>query len=61
MVYAVAQILTPILILAIYRDYLAKRKFKLTYVMLAGLGGILPDLDVIAYWALNLLFGTPLS
>ncbi len=61
MVHAVAHILTPIILLDLYRDHIAKKKFNLKYVMLAGIGGILPDIDVLVYWVLNLLFGTTLS
>jgi hypothetical protein len=46
MPYAVTHILFPILIAAIYRDYFAKTKFPLHYVLLAGLGGVLPDIDI---------------
>ena len=58
---AVVHILTPVILLNIYRDYITKKKFKLLYVLLAGLGGILPDIDIVVYWLLNTLFGTPLS
>ncbi len=58
---AVAHILTPILILAIYRDYIAKKKFPLKYILLAGIGGILPDIDVVIYWILNAFTSVPLT
>ncbi|MFH0752126.1 MAG: metal-dependent hydrolase [archaeon] len=61
MVNAVAHILVPIILLDIYRNYIAKKKFPLFYVVLAGFGGILPDIDVAVYWILHTLFGTPLS
>ena len=49
---AAAHILIPLLLAAIYRDYIAKKKFSLHYVLIAGLGGIIPDLDVLAFWVL---------
>lgn len=58
---AVAHILTPIILLNLYRDYIAKKRFNLKYVMIAGIGGILPDIDVVTYWLLNALSGTALS
>lgn len=58
---AVAHILIPIILLSIYRDYIAKKKFELKYAMIAGFGGILPDIDIAAYWVLNTLLGTALS
>lgn len=53
MPHAVAHILTPIILLDLYRDHIAKKKFPLGYVMLAGVGGILPDIDVAVYWLIN--------
>ncbi len=48
---AVTHILVPILLTAIFRDfYLRKRDkkhFPLHYVLFAGLGGVLPDIDFI--------------
>lgn len=46
MPYAVTHILIPVVIVSIIRD-LQKRKFSLHYAFLAGLGGILPDIDII--------------
>lgn len=58
MVNAVAHILTPIITLDVYRNYIAKKKFALSYILIAGIGGILPDLDMIAYWVLHAISGT---
>lgn len=46
---AVTHILVPILLVAIFRDffYKGKKRFSLHYVLLAGLGGVLPDIDII--------------
>ena len=53
---AVAHFLIPALLAALFRDYYIKkqdkRKFPLHYVLIAGLGGVLPDLDVAAFWVL---------
>lgn len=48
---AVTHILIPIILVSIIRDFFIKnkRKFPLHYVLIAGLGGILPDIDYIAY------------
>ena len=47
----VTHILAPILLVAIIRDFYLKkrnkRKFPLHYVLIAGLGGVLPDIDII--------------
>jgi len=52
----VTHILVPLILLALYKDWhdsKNKEKFSLRYVLIAGLGGILPDLDVAAFWVLN--------
>ena len=57
MPYAVTHILIPILLAAIFRDfYLRKRdrkSFPLHYVLVAGLGGVLPDIDIPISFVLN--------
>ena len=60
MPYATTHILIPILLVSIFRDFFAKKKFSLHYVLIAGLGGIIPDLDIAAYWILH-FFGFTLE
>ncbi|MFH1802430.1 MAG: metal-dependent hydrolase [archaeon] len=59
MPYAVTHILVPITLTAIFRDFFLskekKKKFPLHYVLLAGLGGALPDIDILFSFILNLL------
>jgi len=50
---AVTHILVPLVLADIYRDHFAKKKFPLHYVLIAGLAGLLPDIDVLFYWILN--------
>ena len=54
---AVTHILVPLILMALIRDfYLGKKEkkhFPLHYVLIAGLSGILPDIDVLAFWILN--------
>lgn len=56
---AVAHILIPILLVSLFRDfYLRKREkkhFPLHYVLIGGLGGVLPDIDIILSIILNFL------
>jgi len=51
MPYAVTHVLVAIVIAELLRDYW--KKFNLHYVLIAGIGGMLPDLDVLAYWFLS--------
>lgn len=45
---AVTHVLTSIICVDLYRDYIArhKRYFTLHTILLAGLGGLLPDIDI---------------
>ena len=52
MPYAVTHILVPLLLVALIRDFYFKKKFSLHYVLIAGIAGILPDLDIAAFWVL---------
>lgn len=53
---AVTHILVPLIIMALIRDIYIKnkdkRKFSLNYVLIAGISGIIPDLDIAAFWIL---------
>jgi hypothetical protein len=59
MPFAVTHVLIAIIIAELIRDYLVKdkRKFPLHYVLIAGIVGLLPDIDV----PFMLLQGYPLS
>ena len=45
MAQAVTHVLIPIVLVSIYRTYFSKPKFSKWYVLLAGIAGLLPDLD----------------
>ena len=54
---AVAHILIPLLIMSFIRDFIIskkeKRVFPLHYVMIAGIAGVIPDLDIGIYWIVH--------
>jgi len=54
---AVTHVLTTIILVDLYRDYFSKKKkyFTLHTILIAGIGGLLPDIDVPINWALGLL------
>lgn len=58
MPYAVAHVILTIVTADIYRDYIAKKKFPMIYVFVAGIAGLMPDLDIPAGWVFNFIFGT---
>lgn len=51
---AVTHVLVPLILADIYRDYISKVKFNLHYVFIAGIAGILPDIDVAVFWLVNI-------
>jgi membrane-bound metal-dependent hydrolase YbcI (DUF457 family) len=58
---AATHIIITLIAASIIRDFYAgKNKFPLHYVFIAGLAGLLPDLDITAYWILN-FFGFALN
>ena len=57
MPYAVAHVILTIVAADIYRDYIAKKKFPMIYVLIAGISGLMPDLDIPAGWVFNFIFG----
>ena len=51
---AVTHVLIALIIAELIRDYFVKdkKKFPLHYVLIAGVAGLLPDIDIIVYWVL---------
>lgn len=47
---AVTHVILTIVLVDIYRDFIAKKKFPLFFVLLAGFGGLLPDIDLLFQW-----------
>lgn len=58
MPYAVTHVILTIVIADIYRDYIAKKKFPMIYVLIAGIAGLLPDADIPLSWILSLILGS---
>ncbi len=53
---AVLHVLLPLILMAFIKDYYDSRhknKFPLHYVLIAGIAGLIPDLDVAAFWILH--------
>lgn len=59
---AVTHILIAIIIADVIRDHVIKdrKKFSLHYVLIAGIAGLLPDIDIALYWILH-FFGYNLN
>ncbi|MFH1211186.1 MAG: metal-dependent hydrolase [archaeon] len=63
MPHAVTHVLVAIILADIVRDYIAKDKKQvpLYLVLVAGIAGLLPDIDIIFYWFLRLVSSIELS
>lgn len=57
---AVTHVLIPIILIDFIRDHYVKHKkaWPLKFILAAGIGGLLPDLDIMVGWLAYLLFGT---
>ena len=53
MPFAVTHVITAIIVVGLYRDFFAKKKFATSFVVFAGLAGLLPDADLALGWILN--------
>lgn len=61
MPHAVTHIIITMVIVSLIRHYIVgKQNMKLYLVLVGGLGGILPDLDIPIYWVLRFLNGANL-
>lgn len=55
---AVTHVVVSIVVVDLFRKYVLKKKdFPLYLILLAGIAGLLPDIDVLVYWILQ-SFGT---
>lgn len=59
MPHAVTHVLIAIIIADIIRDYIVKKKFSLFYILIAGIAGLLSDIDTPLYWLLSLFTNVP--
>lgn len=56
---AVTHIIIALVLMSIIRDFYINKKgrksFPLHYVLIAGIAGLLPDLDIVAFWGLHFI------
>jgi membrane-bound metal-dependent hydrolase YbcI (DUF457 family) len=55
--YAVTHVIIAIVLIDLYRDYIAKKKFSTWFVLIGGIAGLLPDLDLPLQWIANAVIG----
>ncbi|MEK6864355.1 MAG: metal-dependent hydrolase [Nanoarchaeota archaeon] len=54
-------LIVPLVLADIWRDYFAKRKFKLFYILVAGIAGLFPDIDVAIAFFVRMFSNIPFS
>lgn len=52
---AVTHVIITIVLVDLYRHYIAKNSFSRAYVLIAGISGLLPDADIPLSWLLSLI------
>jgi membrane-bound metal-dependent hydrolase YbcI (DUF457 family) len=61
---AVTHVIISLVLMSIIRDFYIRKKgrksFPLHYVLIAGIAGLLPDLDIVVFWGLS-FFGFSLN
>ncbi len=60
MSFAVTHFLVPVILIDLIRDHIFKkhrRKLPNKYIFLAGIGGMLPDIDMVVWFALRFFLG----
>jgi membrane-bound metal-dependent hydrolase YbcI (DUF457 family) len=64
MPHAITHFLIPAILIALFRDFYLRKKdrrnFPLHYVLIGGLAGLLPDLDIAIYYLLS-FFGVAIN
>ncbi len=55
MPYAITHVLAVVILLELFRDYFIKNKkaFPLHYILIGGIAGVLPDLDIAVFYVLS--------
>ncbi len=63
MPHAVTHVLLALIVADIIRDYLTedKREVPLYLVLIAGIAGLLPDIDIIVYWFMKIVTSVEIS
>jgi len=57
MAFAATHVILAMVITDLYRDYLAPKKFPTKYVLIAGIFGLLPDVDIPLGWIYSMASG----
>lgn len=58
---AVTHVLAAMFVAEIIRQFVVKKKFSSLYVLIAGIAGLFPDIDIMIYWVLSLFTQVPLA
>lgn len=58
---AATHIIVAMVTAGVIRDFVLKKRFSSGYILVAGIAGLIPDLDIVLYWFLNLITPVPLT
>lgn len=61
MAHAVTHIILTIVLIDVFRDYFMKKKFPTYIVLIGGIAGLIPDIDIVFSWIYNLINNTNVS
>ncbi|MEK6816858.1 MAG: metal-dependent hydrolase [Nanoarchaeota archaeon] len=56
---AATHVIVAMVVAGIIRDFIIKKRFSSAYILIAGIAGLMPDLDIVLYWFLNLIATVP--
>src|SRR3989344_954930 len=56
---AVTHVILTIVLIDLYRDYFSKLKFPTFFVLIGGIAGLLPDMDIPISWITGLILQEP--
>ncbi len=59
---AVTHVIIAIVLVDLFRKFVLKRKnFPLYLILIVGIAGLLPDLDILLYWFLDIIAGVQIN
>ncbi len=61
MPFAVTHVILTLVLVDLFRDHFFRKKFPLYFILIAGIAGLAPDIDIPISWLLTLVTGTPVD
>jgi hypothetical protein len=61
MPFAVTHVILTMVIVDLFRDHFSRKKFPLYFVLIGGIAGLAPDIDIPISWLITLVTGAPVD